>query len=191
LFAEWFRARFSETAENLTFNLDSNAYNECLAAVKKRYSRKKSDAKGKALEKLAKLLLESCTGLRVKPRFRTKKGEIDLLVQNKNSTHPLLSTLGDFICECKNIEEKANIQLIQTFTKRINDFECTLGLYFSKHGITTDARGEVYDFYRGEKRFLVVLTLDDLESIGQGGDFLEMLEEKMRDIRFQRIGKVS
>ena len=191
LFAGWFRTRFSETAENLTFNLDLNAYNECLATVKKRYSRKESYAKGKALENLARLLLESCAELIVETRVNTASGEIDLLVHNQNRTHPFLSMLGDFICECKNWEEKAGIQLIQTFAYRIKEFECTLGLYFSKRGITgnaaTHAKKVIYDLYHDEKRFLVVLTLDDLDSIGQGRDFLEMLEENTRDIRFQRI----
>ncbi|MBM3238429.1 ATP-binding protein [Candidatus Poribacteria bacterium] len=192
LFAEWFRTRFSETAENLTFNLDLNAYNECLDAVKKRYSRQESDAKGKALENLARLLLGSCVGLTVETRVNTASGEIDLLVHNQNRTHPFLSMLGEyFICECKNWEKKAGVQLIQTFVHRIKTFECTLGLYFSKRGITgniaANAKKEIHDLYRDEKRFFVVLTLDDLNSIGQGRDFLEMLEEKKRDIQFQRI----
>ena len=41
LFAEWFRARFSGEAEDLTFNLDLKAYNECLAEVKKEFSSEK------------------------------------------------------------------------------------------------------------------------------------------------------
>ena len=81
--------------------------------------------------------------------------------------------------------------ILQTFAYRLQEFECTLGLYFSKRGITgdvaTQAKRVIYDIYRDEKRFLVVLTLDDLDSIGQGRDFLEMFEEKMIDIRFQRI----
>jgi hypothetical protein len=192
LFAEWFRERFSETEENLTFNLDLEAYNECLATVKKRYNRKESDAKGKALENMARLLLESCTGLTVETRVNTASGEIDLLVHNQNRTHPFLSTLGEyFICECKNWEKKAGVQLIQTFVHRIKTFDCKLGLYFSKRGITgniaANAKKEIHDLYRDEKRFLVVLTLDDLDSIGQGKDFLEMLEEKTRNIWFQII----
>jgi hypothetical protein len=188
LFAEWFRKR----AENLAFNLDLDAYKECLAAVKKRYSRKEAGLKGKALEKLAKLLLESCTELTVQQRLNTASGEIDLLVHNKNRSHPLLSALGDyFICECKNWEKKAGVQLMQTFVHRIKTFECTLGLYFSKHGITgtvaANAKKEIHELYRSERRYLVVLSLDDLESIGQGDDFLEMLERKVRDIRFQLI----
>jgi hypothetical protein len=192
LFAEHFRARFSETAENLTFNLELDAYKECLASVKKKYGRKESDGKGKALEKLAKLLLESCDGLAVESRVPTAAGEIDLLVQNQNRSHPFLSTLGDyFICECKNWEKKAGVQQIQNFALRIKKFDCKLGLYFSKSGITgnitTHAKKEIHDLYCVEKCFLVVLSLDDLESIGQDVDFLEMLERKVRNIRFQRI----
>jgi hypothetical protein len=191
LFAEQFRARFSETAESLAFNLDWDVYKECLATVKKKYGRKESDSKGKALEKLAKLLLESCNGLAAESRVITAAGEIDLLVYNQNRSHPFLSTLGDFICECKNWEKKAGVQQIQNFALRIKKFDCKLGLYFSKSGITgniaANAKKEIHDLYSVEKRSLVVLSLDDLESIGQGMDFLEMLERKVLYIRFQRI----
>lgn len=189
-FAQWFRERFSE-AEDPTSGLDLRTYNEYLARVKKRYSQKDSDDKGKALEKLARLLLESCEGISTRPRYLSASGEIDLLVVNRNCAHPCLCNVGDFICECKNWDIKVGVQHIQTFAYRMKRFGCSLGLYFSKLGITGDitknAKKIIHDMYHDEKRYLIVLTIEDLNSIGEGRDFLEILEEKERDIRFEKI----
>lgn len=189
IFMDYFFNNYFIKDNVFSFNLDE--YNRLLGVVKMNYSKKENKQKGDSLEYLAKFLIESCDNLKVELKKNTSIGEIDLLVTNKNKKHHILSKVGNFICECKNWSEKVGVQEIQVFRKRMEDFETILGIYFSKLGITgkvsSAAKKQVYDLYKEKKYWLVVINLRDLEEIGKGKDFLTMLEEKIKNIRFQSV----
>lgn len=188
LFANYFKINFAKGGT--TFNIDLDIYQSMLEAVKEDYDSNEKQKKGKSLELLAKYLIESCDGLNVKMNQQTRFGEIDLIISNKSSSHSFLSNFGDFfICECKNWSKKVGIQPIQSFRLRMENFETKLGLYFSKNGVTgsasSAAKNQIYDLYTKQKYYLIVITLSDLEKISKGEDFIAILEDKSRHIRFQ------
>lgn len=189
LFMEWFSTKFS--SKGLTFNIDLEVYRKLFETTNKGYTDKQRKEQGDSLENLAQYLIECCSGLLVEKKAQTAIGEIDLLVTNKNSSYSFLSDVGDIIGECKNWNKKVGVQPIQTFRLRMEEFGTRLGLYFSKEGITGNeasaAKKQIFDLYSKKKYCLVVVTLKDLKAISNGEDFLTLLENKMREIRFQRL----
>ncbi|MFI6047220.1 restriction endonuclease [Nocardia sp. NPDC051321] len=95
-------------------------------------------ARGHGLEQFAVTLLGSYFAV-VDVRRRHQVGEIDVICEIVNSD-PFWANYGsDVWIECKNTEQKANIEQVNTFVGKLVGSRWRLGFFISTSGFTKDA----------------------------------------------------
>jgi hypothetical protein len=166
-----------------TFRIEINRFRYLLDAMKKSRTNK---TKKESLESLAGYLFSCVRGVQVLPSRRTKIGEIDRIAK-VNDRSPLRQ-LGDYILiECKNWDSKVSVSEIHTLLGKLQRHNCRTAVLMRKYGVTGDERhdalGLISDAYR-KGRFIIVVTLDDLENIASGENFVTSLIGKYEDLRF-------
>lgn len=190
-------------------NEQKREYHKRLEIFLKYNSMKKEDAeapknlnnlKGKSLEELATYLLKISGDLFVvKQNLRTNTNEIDqIFIPTQNAKVLIANNVIDkhyelFLGECKNYNKSVDVTYVGKFCSLLLTSQIKLGILFSYHGISgkgwSDASGLVKKFYlhkeRAEDRYCIIdFSKDDFIAIDKGGNFLQIIENKLMALRF-------
>ena len=152
--------------------------------------------KGNALEILAAYVLTHIIGCYPVSKARTLDFEIDLVVRNlSRTTSPALDILGRyFLVECKNWGKPVGSSHVSYFANRVRYCRATLGILFSKNGITggTDTASANADFviqrtFNQDGIVIAVVDEHDLGRLASGTEsVLQLLLRKHDEVRFGR-----
>lgn len=156
--------------------------------------------KGKALEEIASYLLEISGNIfEVDRNLRTSTNEIDQLIKLKPSGKLLCSInsidkrYSGFIAECKNHNKKIDVTHIGKFCSLLVTNKVKLGILFSYHGVTgsgwSNGAGLIKKFYlhkeKLDERYCIIdFDINDFNSILNGKNLLQIIEEKMISLQF-------
>lgn len=156
--------------------------------------------KGRSLEELATYLLEISGDLfEVKQNLRTSTNEIDQVFIPKPKAKVLIANgiiskkYELFIGECKNYNSTVDVTYVGKFCSLLLTNQIKLGILFSYHGISgsgwSNASGLVKKFYlhkeKDEDRYCIIeFTKDDFIAIDKGENFLQIIENKLMNLRF-------
>ncbi|SFU95733.1 hypothetical protein [Butyrivibrio sp. M55] len=133
--------------------------------------------KGNKLEDLIVFLFKNAFPIifEVKRNCRTSTNELDLLIswtQQAKSSGILkeLCGLGNaFLCECKNYKGKVDVTYIGKFMSLLCCSDTKLGVMVAWDGVTGNGwkagMGLIKKIALSEKRYILVITKEDLESI--------------------------
>lgn len=157
--------------------------------LKKVEEAKTNDEKKNSLEELVEYLFACVVGFEVLPSKRTKTGEIDRIVRNNRSDHPLFRWIGmDFLLEAKNWKTKVGAPEVIVFARKVNIAGCKLGVLIAKSGVTgrkdRDARGVMSEEFTRSGVVVTVLDYKDLKQVAEGGNLLELLRTRIEERRF-------
>ncbi len=143
------------------------------------------DNPGLVFEELAKVFLESPYLKLNKERRRCETGEIDLDFTVKRFEATLFYEFSYLlIVECKNWRKKAGAPELRIFCSKMRDVGASIGIVFSKQGITKDAKGVIRNAWLKDK--IVVITFDskELNQIINGTDNVyEVINRKYLAVR--------
>jgi Holliday junction resolvase-like predicted endonuclease len=140
---------------------------------------------GLILESLARILLESPYLNCNRMRRNCKAGEIDL--DFKVSKFP--TTLFEefdylLIVECKNWGKKAGAPDLRVFCSKMREASSKVSIFFSKQGITKDAKVVIRDAWLVDKIIVLVFDIKDLDRIiNQSENLYTILHEKYIAVR--------
>lgn len=158
--------------------------------------------KGETLEKIASFLLENCGNLfAVERNVRTGTNEIDNLMKLTPAGQFLLSNgngilpqcYRSFIGECKNYHRSVDVTYTGKFCSLMLTTECKLGILFSYHGVSGQGwkygNGLIKKFYLHKElerdRYCIVdFNIIDFRAIAQGGNLLQIVEDKINALKF-------
>jgi Holliday junction resolvase-like predicted endonuclease len=143
------------------------------------------DNPGLALEELAKTFLESPYLKFNRARRICETGEIDLDFTVRRFETTLFCEFSyPLIVECKNWSKKAGTPELRIFCSKMHDVRTNIGIFFSKQGITRDAKGVIRNAWLQDG--IVVLTFDakDLDQIiNHSRNLYEVFHEKYLAVR--------
>lgn len=155
--------------------------------------------KGEVLEQLASHLLETLSAIfKIDNNLKTNTNEMDIFVSLSPAgkllqSNGLINPLYDqFIVECKNYSKKIDVTYVGKFCSLLLTNQIQLGILISYHGVTgrnwSDASGLIKKFYLHkedkEKRYCIIdFNLKDFKKIGEGENFLEIVEEKLLSLQ--------
>lgn len=139
--------------------------------------------KGVALEKFSEYVFNQVRGFTVCKNVHTSSSEIDLLIENTHTTIPFFKSMGRrIIVECKNWNEKVGIPTIETIVGKLVLFGASLAVIITREGISGDelryAWRAVIKAYDKNIGSILVLTLDDIESLAEGMNLVNLLKSK-------------
>jgi Holliday junction resolvase-like predicted endonuclease len=148
-----------------------------------------NDNAGLVLEELAKIFLESPYFQLNKERRRCENGEIDLDFTVKRFEATLFYEFSYLlIVECKNWSQKAGAPEARVFCSKMRDVGATIGVIFSKQGVTKDATRIIRDTWRDSQSVVIVFDLKDLEEIINGsGNLYKTISRKYLAVRTASI----
>lgn len=154
-----------------------------------------NDEKGKSLEALARFLFNSVPQLRCKySNLQTRSSEIDLVVEYDRSKGiiSLFDELGRYcLVECKNWSKPVGVNPVRDFMGKLDKCRIKLGVIFSKNGVTgvdsgAEAIREIQSRFDRDGTFLLVFSLEDIKLISDGNAFIEAIDLKADNLRFDR-----
>lgn len=165
-----------------TINKSRNRLTELLRRVN---NPKKEDNPGLLLEELAKVFLESPYLKLNRERRRCETGEIDLDFTVKRFETTLFYEFSYLlIVECKNWTNKSGAPELRIFCSKMRDVGATIGILFSKNGITRDAKGIIRNSWLQDRVVVVTFDAKDLDQIINGSDNLyEVFHQKYLAVR--------
>jgi Holliday junction resolvase-like predicted endonuclease len=148
-----------------------------------------NDNAGLVLEELARSFLESPYLQLNKERRRCENGEIDLDFTVRRFEATLFYEFSYLlIVECKNWSKKAGAPEARVFCSKMRDVGATIGVIFSKQGVTKDATRIIRDTWRDSQSVVIVFDLKDLEEIINGsGNLYETISRKYLAVRTASI----
>ena len=154
--------------------------------LKKTKSKRKINLRGDLLEYVAQYLLMCMPGNRVDRKVKTKSSEIDVLCSVEGYEVDFRSELGRYIiCECKELEKKANIDVMAKFCYFLVATKCKLGILFTREGVSGDdlevekwAKREQLKFYQSSGVVVLEIKEDDIRKVIDGKSFYEILMKK-------------
>lgn len=170
-------------------DLELEVYQQAYRSVREAES---NHEKKESLESLSDLLFESITVTAVKEKnFRGKTNEIDLVIENTGGNgFSLFDDYGQYVLvECKNWADPVSAKEIRDFAGKMEYTGVQLGILFARHGITgenTDADRLVEKFAQNGQ-YIVVIDGKDLERIGNGKSFYQIIEERLWRLRFDPL----
>ncbi len=137
-------------------------------------------AKKNALENLADYLLSNLEGFRVIRRnYRGPSEEIDLLVANE-SNDTFLRLLGTpILVECRHRKGPATSRDVRDFKGKLEGAGLKSGILITLRGIAGDKYDAIAVVREGRKSgiSIIVINMDDLTSICESKDPLEVIKE--------------
>ena len=137
-------------------------------------------AKKNTLENLAEYLFNSLEGFSViKRNYRGPSEEIDLLVANE-SKDVFLGSLGTPLAvECRHRKTPASSKDIRDFKGKLEDAGLKSGILITLKGIAGDRYDAVAVTREARKAgmSIIVVSMNDLISIGEGKDPIEAIKE--------------
>jgi hypothetical protein len=167
---------------------EANAYWTNILYVKLLIS-KLGDKTGNVLESLAEYLLSCMPGCRTTIRKTTVSSEIDIVCSIDGIEADFRSELGRyFVCECKDWKKAVGFTNIAKFCRILDSVKSRFGIIFSPKGIS----GQISSRYAGnepQKLFqnngivLVVIDMEDLAYVADGGNFINLLRNKYEKVR--------
>ncbi len=147
------------------------------------------DKKGLALETLAQYTLSCMPGCRTTVRKRTTASEIDIVCSMEGVESDFRSELGRyFVCECKDWKKAVDFSAVAKFCRVLDSIKSRFGIIFSPKGIsgqrnTKYAASEPQKLFQTHGIVLVVIDRDDLASIANGNNFVNLLRNKYEGVR--------
>jgi len=137
-------------------------------------------AKKNTLENLAAYLFNSLEGFSViKSNYRGPSEEIDLLVANE-SNDVLLAPLGTPLAiECRHRKTPAGSKDIRDFKGKLDDVGLKSGILITLKGVSGDRYDAIAVIREARKAgiSIIVVSINDLSSIGEGNDPIETIKE--------------
>jgi hypothetical protein len=146
-------------------------------------------SEGKALERLAAYLMSCMPGCRTRRRARTGSSDHDVVCSMEGFEVDFRSELGRyFVCECKDWEDPADFTTMAKFCRVLDSFKARFGILFSRSGITgkrytTGAALEQLKVFQDRGIVIVVLDLQDLESVAKGKNLINVLRGRYEAVR--------
>ncbi len=148
--------------------------------------------RGKRLEQLATWLFPHLPGLSVDSTNVFDSGgshEVDVPLFNDIGVRGSLFALGtNFYVECKNYEHRVGGQEVAWFLHKLIQGAGTAGVLLTTEGITGDAQdrtfaqGVVHEAKTGNPaRWILIVTLDDIEALASTADLYKLLTKKISD----------
>jgi len=144
---------------------------------------------GKALEFLADYLMSCMPGCRTRRRTRSGSTDYDVLCSMEGFEVDFRSELGRyFVCECKDWDKPADFTTTAKFCRVLDSFKARFGILFSKEGIsgetrTTDAAREQLKVFQDRGIVVVVINLEDLQSVAGGKNLISFLRNRYEAVR--------
>ena len=137
-------------------------------------------AKKNTLENLAEYLFNSLEGFNVINRnYRGPSEEIDLLVANESKDVFSRSLGTPLAVECRHRKTPASSKDIRDFKGKLEDAGLKSGILITLKGITGDRHDAVAVIREARKAgmSIIVVSMNDLISIGEGRDPIEVIKE--------------
>jgi hypothetical protein len=144
---------------------------------------------GRALERLAHYLLSCMPGVRTRRRLISGTSEYDIVCSVDGLEQDFRSEFGRyFICECKDWSTRADFGAIAKFTRLLTGTHARFGILFSRKDISGTGKDryaarERQRLYLQEQVVIIVITLEDLQQLGDGANLIEMLRRKYEAVR--------
>ena len=155
------------------------------------------DGTGEALELLAEYLMSCMPGCRIRRRQRSGSTDYDIVCAMEGFDVDIRSELGRyFVCECKDWSRSADFTVLAKFCRVLDSTKSRFGVLFSKNGIsgtgkTEFAEREQLKVFQDRGIVIVVLTLNDLESVASGGNLISLLRKQYEIVRLDLRGQQS
>jgi len=144
---------------------------------------------GKVLERLAEYVLSCMPGCRTTRRQRSGSTDYDIVCSMEGFEVDFRSELGRyFVCECKDWESAADFTTMAKFCRVLDSTKSRFGILFSKSGIsgrgkTAYAEREQLKVFQDRGMVIVVVDLDDIKWVAEGGNFTTLLRSKYETVR--------
>jgi hypothetical protein len=149
---------------------------------KKDFKAQQTRLKGKLLEIIAKMLLDSCNCFETVSNVQTSTNEIDILVKLNpfSLIVPALRTWGGHcIAECKFHDSYMSTSWVDKLNTVMQTHGATVGILFSKKGIATTGRGvnvrHKIHLLSVMKSYIIPFDRRDVVDIANGENFLNIL----------------
>jgi hypothetical protein len=93
-----------------------------------------------------------------------------------------------FVCECKDWSDAADFTTMAKFCRVLDSFKAKFGILFSKSGISGQsgsafAAREQLKIFQDRGIVIVVIDLEDLESVAAGLNFISLLRTRYESVR--------
>lgn len=120
--------------------------------------------------------------------IRTATGQIDHLVEKRGITGMFLDEWSSsIVVECKNWEEKIGSQVIVVIAQKAKNSGSNVAIVFCRSGLTGnpgfDGLGAVRNCYSSDRIAIMVLDENDLLSLIEGQNFIDILRAKWFEIK--------
>jgi len=154
---------------------------------------KLGDKEGRYLEYLAEYILSCMPGCRTNRRKRTKSTDYDLVCSMEGFEIDFRSEFERyFVCECKDWNKKVDFSAFAKFCRVLDSTKSRFGILFSKKGIsgsgrTRDAEREQLKVYQDRGMVIVVIDSNDISSVCEGVNFINLLRSKYEKVRLDLI----
>lgn len=166
------------------------AYSKMLTELRRESSNATTKDQGDKLEQLVSLLWQACENVFTLIGSRsTQVGQIDGIVEIE-STDLITRGWGQHIVyECKNWNSRPGLPEVAVLLFKMLLVDAYVGIMFSPEGITEpkgpylNAKGVITFAYWRLKRVILHFDQRDLKRIHDGENFIEMLNEKYRDVK--------
>jgi len=141
-------------------------------------------SKGEALEHLAQYLMSCIPGCRVKPRTRSISTDYDLVCAIEGQGLDFRSEFGSyFVCECKDWDKPADFTTMAKLCRVLDSTKARFGILFSKNGASDAAIREQMKVFQDRGIVIVVIGLENLQSISSGENLIHLLRKKYESVR--------
>jgi|HubBroStandDraft_1064217.scaffolds.fasta_scaffold80053_1 hypothetical protein len=147
------------------------------------------DRSGETLEVLADYLLSCMPGCRTSRRVRGTKNEYDVVCSMEGFEIDFRSEFGRyFVCECKDLKSPADITAMMKFCRVLDSVKARFGILFSTDDVTgqgeeKNAALEQLNFFQSTGKVIIVVTKQDLDQLGNGANFIDLLRQKYERVR--------
>lgn len=146
-----------------------------------------SHVKGRRLEEFAKCFFGKVFGV-IESNLNTEDGEIDVLLENRNTSPFWLEFGSDIFVECKNWTSHTPLHEIAAFSYKATRYGVRLAFFFAVSGFTSDAaRTMKNQAVSTNGPLLVPLNGEQiLHALENGTDLEEFLKRQIRDVKYLR-----
>lgn len=152
--------------------------------------------KGKLLENLTKVILNSADIFVVRTNIRDHTNEIDLLLtpSDYNKLHESLLPKylkEDILIECKNYNNKIKVDWVGKFSSLLNTHDTSFGIIFSFKELAgqsewQSSKGLTKKIYLSEKKAIINIHFEDINDIlEKRKNIVELIKDKYDSLRHQ------
>lgn len=176
---------------------DINSINSAISVEKESAKRNELNRKkGKLLENLAEILLNSADIFNVKTNIRDHTNEIDLLLtpSDYNRIHNIILPdylQNDILIECKNYKDTIKVDWIGKFSSLLNTHKVNLGIIFSYKSLAgknewQSSKGLTKKIFLAENKVIININFSDIELIlSKKKNIVELIKDKYEELKHQ------